>query len=150
MSENEQDTIPQHAPLVAALRYGAAGLVLVAVLSAIVSTIAAGTPGLWGALIGAGLGGAFILATALTMYFMREAAPTTLAAVMLGTWLLKLIIAIAVMAVLRDMDFYDKYALVFTVIAALVVLLGAETMGILRTNVPYVVPEVTTDTEDKS
>lgn len=148
VSEKQQDPIPQHAPFVAAIRYGVTGLVAVAVIGSIVSYVLAGSQGLWGALIGAALGGAFILATVLTMYWMRNSSPTTTGAVLLGSWLLKLIVAIAVMAILRDMDFYNKYALVFTVVAALFVCLAAETMAIMKTNIPYVVPESTEATDE--
>lgn len=148
VSEKQQDSIPQHAPFVAAIRYGGTGLVAVAVIASIVSYLMAGSQGLWGALIGAALGGAFILATVLTMYLMRNSSPTTTGAVLLGSWLVKLIIAIAVMVILRDMDFYNKYALVFTVVAALFVCLTAETMAIMKTNIPYVSPEPSETTDN--
>ncbi len=141
MSEKQQDSIPQHAPFVAALRYGGTGLVVVAVVSSVISFLAAGSRGLWGALIGAAVGGAFIIATVLVMYLMRNAAPTTTGGVLMGSWLLKLLVAIGVLAVLRGMDFYDNKALVLTVVATLIVMLTVETMAIVRTKVPYVEPE---------
>ncbi len=54
---------------------------------------------------------------------------TTAGAVLLGTWLLKLILAIVVMALLKPLDFYSKGALVLTIVFALVIVLGAETYG---------------------
>lgn len=130
----------QFAPLVAAIRFGAAGLAVVTVLSLVVWGLIAGAPGVWGALVGAAVGGAFILATVVIMYATRNVAPTTTGAILLGSWLLKIIIAIAVMVVVRRMDFYDTPALVVTIIAVLVVMLAAEATAIARTNAPYVTP----------
>ncbi|WP_199257131.1 hypothetical protein [Tomitella fengzijianii] len=135
----------QFAPLLAAIRYGAAGLAAVSVVSLIVWGLVAGGPGVWGALVGAAVGGAFILATILIMYATRNVAPTTTGAILLGSWLLKIIIAIAVMVVVRQMDFYDKPALVVTIIAVLVVMLAAESTAIARTNSTYVTPEPSSD-----
>ncbi|WP_182359939.1 hypothetical protein [Tomitella gaofuii] len=131
----------QFAPLLAAIRYGAVGLAAVTVVSLVVWGLVAGVPGVWGALVGAAVGGAFILATIIIMYATRNVAPTTTGAILLGSWLLKIIIAIAVMVVVRRMDFYDKPALVVTIIAVLVVMLAAESTAIARTNATYVTPE---------
>lgn len=138
----------QSAPLLAAIRWGVGGLVLVVVVSVALSTSLAGVPGLWGALIGAAVGGGFVLATVVTLYASRNMDPTTTGAVLLGSWLVKLVIALVVMMALRRMDFYDKGALVGTIIAALVVLLTAETMAVQRTKVPYTDPDPAPGPED--
>ena len=139
--ETGADDQGQFAPLVAAIRFGTVGLAVVTVVSLVVWGLIAGGPGVWGALVGAAVGGAFILATVITMYATRNVAPTTTGAILLGSWLLKIIIAIAVMVVVRRMDFYDTAALVVTIIAVLVVMLAAESTAIGRTNTPYVTPE---------
>ena len=90
---------------------------------------------------GAAVGGGFVLATVVTLYASRNMDPTTTGAVLLGSWLVKLVIALVVMMALRRMDFYDKGALVGTIIAALVVLLTAETVAVQRTKVPYTDPD---------
>lgn len=138
----------QFAPLAAAIRFGAVGLAVVTVVSLVVWGLIAGGPGVWGALVGAAVGGAFILATVVTMYATRNVAPTTTGAILLGSWLLKIIIAIAVMVVVRRMDFYDTAALVVTIIAVLVVMLAAEATAIGRTNTPYVTPEASPGAAD--
>lgn len=122
----------------AAVRYGVIGLVVLAVLGAIISTLIAGVPGLWGALIGAALGGGFILTTALSISLTSKIAPTMAGAVLLGGWLVKMLLAIVVLAALQDLDFYSKKALAFVVVAALVLVLGAEVFGVVRTKAPYV------------
>lgn len=57
---------------------------------------------------------------------------------MLVSWAGKLLVAMVVIAILNQFDFYDRVALFLTVIGALVIVLGAETYGVLRQKVPYV------------
>ncbi|MGV9667572.1 hypothetical protein ACWDUL_33995 [Nocardia niigatensis] len=126
------------APLRAALRYGIAGLAVLVVVSAILSTVFAGLPGLWGALIGAALGGAFILTTAASVLFSAKIESGLQGIVLLGSWVGKLLLAVIVVAVLQQYDFYSRGALFFTVVGALLIVLGAETYGLLRQRVPTV------------
>ena len=123
-----------------AVALGAVGLVVLAVISAGVWSAVDGLPGLWGALLGAGIGGAFVLTTAIVVVATARSAPQTTAAILLGTWLLKLLVAIGVVAALDRFDFYSRPAFAVTIIAALVVVLAGETWGILRTRAPYVEP----------
>lgn len=131
---------PHTAALRRAVRLGAVALVVLAVISAVVWTLVDGTPGLWGALMGAGIGGAFVLTTAIVVIATARSAPQTTAAVLLGTWLLKLVLAIGVVAVLDRFDFYSRPAFAVTIIAALIVVLAGETWAILKTRAPYVEP----------
>ncbi|MBP1159663.1 hypothetical protein ABIC28_004212 [Rhodococcus sp. PvR044] len=130
----------QSAPLRAAVRYGVIGLIALAVIGSIIAFVAAGLPGLWGALIGVAVGGGFILCTALAVLFTEKLPPATSGAVLLGSWLLKMILAILVLGVLKGMDFYSKQALVIVMVLALIIVLGAETYGLLKVKVPYVTP----------
>ena len=125
----------------AAVRYGALGLVALTVVASIVSVLVAGTPGLWGALIGAAVGGGFILFTALGVLLTAKLPAMTAGAVLLGTWLLKLILAIVVMATLDPLDFYNRNALVLTIVLALVIVLGAETYGVSQPSAALRRPE---------
>lgn len=133
---------PQNAGLRTAVRLGGLALVALAVISAVAWGLADGTPGLWGALMGAAIGGAFVLITAIVVIATAGVAPQTTAAILLGTWLLKLVVAIGVVAVIDRFDFYSRPAFAVTIVAALVVVLAAETWGILKTRTPYVEPVV--------
>jgi len=133
------------APMRAAVRYGVLGLLALAVVASIVSVLVAGTPGLWGALIGAAVGGGFILFTALGVLLTAKLPAMTAGAVLLGTWLLKLILAIVVMATLDPLDFYNRNALVLTIVLALVIVLGAETYGVVSQRALYVDPKPSAD-----
>lgn len=128
------------AALRSAVRYGVLGLLALAVVGSIVATLLAGMPGLYGALLGAGVGGLFILCTALGVLFTAKLPATTAGAVILGTWLLKMILAIAVLAILKPLDFYDKMSLVLVMVFSLIIVLGAETYGVLGVKAPYVEP----------
>lgn len=127
-----------NAPLREAVRLGLIGLVVLAVIVIPVGWLVAGSHGLWGALIGLALGGLFVLTTALLVLFTASLPAATAGAVMLGGWLLKVLIALGVLFALRGATFYDTGVFGIVVIAALVVLLAAETYGIIRTRVPYV------------
>lgn len=126
------------APLRAALRYGLIGLAVLVVLATAISGAVAGLPGLWGALIGAAIGGGFILTTAAVVLLGAKLPPSTAGLIMLVSWVGKVLVALIVVAVLGRFDFYDRYALFFTVVGALLIVLGAETYGVLRQKVPYV------------
>ncbi|MEU1985522.1 hypothetical protein [Nocardia sp. NPDC019395] len=136
------------APLRAALRYGLIGLAVLTVLAIVVATLAAGVPGLWGALLGAAIGGGFILTTAAVVLFGAKLPPSTAQLVILASWVGKLLAALIVVAILQQFEFYDRIALFLTVVGALIIVLGAETYGVLRQKVPYVnVPEHVSDSD---
>ncbi|WP_137875727.1 hypothetical protein [Rhodococcus sp. Q] len=126
------------APLRAAVRWGVVGLIALAVVGSIVASLLAGWAGLWGALIGVAVGGGFVLCTALAVLFTEKMPPATSGLILLGSWLLKMILAVVVLGVLKGMDFYSKGALVAVMVLALIIVLGAETIGLVRVKVPYV------------
>ncbi|MBR7513571.1 hypothetical protein KC219_25765, partial [Mycobacterium tuberculosis] len=80
-----------------------------------------GRSGLWGALLGAAIGGVFVLLTAVVVIATARTSPQVTGAVLLGTWLLKLIVAHWVVAALKPLDFYSKPAFATTIVVAMVV-----------------------------
>ena len=125
-------------PLIRALRFGAYALIALTVISLMAWGNARDLPGIWGVLMGAAIGGGFVLATALTVLATSHSTPTATMAVVLGGWLLKMVVIILLLLWLRTMSFYDTTAFGVTTIAALVVALAAETFGIISTRVSYV------------
>lgn len=123
-----------------AVALGAGALVVLMVASAGVWTAVDGRPGLWGALLGAAIGGAFVLLTAIVVIATARTSPQVAGAVLLGTWLLKLIVAIGAVAALKPLDFYSKRAFALTIVVAMVVVLASETIAVVRTRAPYVEP----------
>ncbi|BDT94597.1 MULTISPECIES: hypothetical protein [Nocardia] len=135
------------APLRAALRYGLIGLGVLVVLAVALGAAVSGVAGVWGAVLGAAIGGGFILTTAAVVLFGAKLPPSTAGLVMLVSWVLKILVALIVVAVLQRFDFYDRVVLFLTVVGALIIVLGAETYGVVRQKVPYV---TTTDSESAS
>ncbi|WP_238596831.1 hypothetical protein [Corynebacterium heidelbergense] len=125
-------------PLRRAARFGSLALAAVAVVSLVAWTIAAGSAGFYGALIGSVVGGIFLLTTVFTALATARTAPTTTLAVVLGSWLVKAVVLLIVLLVLKRMTFYSHPALGVTIIVALVVVLATETWAILRTKTLYV------------
>ncbi|MBF6212224.1 hypothetical protein IU433_17415 [Nocardia puris] len=138
------------APLKAALRYGLIGLAILVVLSTALGSLAAGLPGLWGALLGAAIGGVFILTTAAVILYGAKLPPSTAGLVMLVSWVLKVLLVLISVAILNRFDFYDRVTLFLTVVGALIIVLGAETYGVLRQKVPYVSTTAGDSTPDET
>lgn len=124
-----------------AVKWGSAALLALAVVGSGLAYLLAGIPGVWGALIGAALGGLFILATAGSILVGAKTSATNLAMIVLGGWLLKLIFLVVALAVLRNYYFYNRVALFAVVCGAVAVVLGSEVMAVLKTKVTYVQPE---------
>ncbi len=125
-------------PLLRALRLGSWTLVILTIVSLAVWGGLRELPGIWGVLIGAAIGGGFVLATVISVLATSNTSPSTTLAVVLGAWLVKIVVLLLVLAWLRTMDFYDSTALGVTTIAALVVVLATEVWGVVTTRVTYV------------
>ena len=125
-----------------ALYVGVAGWLALSVLSVLVWFLIDGSPGIWGTLVGAGIGGFFVLTTAITTLATAKSPATTMGAVLMGTWLLKLLIVLGVVFVIRDFDFYSRPALVVTMVLSLIVVLSLETWTIVKAKAPVVEPDI--------
>lgn len=137
-AENPTDFDDPQAPLKRALKLGGWALVVLTIVSLAMWGGMRDLPGIWGVLIGAAIGGGFVLLTVVSVLATSNTSPSTTMAVVLGSWTLKLVVLIAVLFVLRGMDFYDTAALGVTVILALIVVLGSEVWGIMTTRATYV------------
>ncbi|MFD6139041.1 hypothetical protein [Promicromonospora sp. NPDC060271] len=112
-----------------------------AVLGSLVGLLVAGQPGLWGGLIGAALAAFFCATTVWSMLYTVGKGATAMGAVVMGSWIAKMVVLVAVLAVLTRFDFYDR------VVLFVVLLLGAVGSAVLdyravkNGRVPYVEPE---------
>src|SRR5699024_552615 len=97
-------------PLLRAVRFGTAALLIITVISLAVWGGVRDLPGIWGVLIGAAIGGGFVLLTAASVLFTSSTNPATTGAVVLGSWLLKIVVLIIVLVLIRDLTFYDRTA----------------------------------------
>ena len=125
-------------PLQRALRLGSIALAIITVVSLAIWGGVRGLPGIWGVVIGAAIGGGFVLITAALVLFTSKSAPSTTMAVVLGGWLLKVVLLIIVLMIIKDMEFYNTMAMFITVVLAMVVVLGTEVWWIITARVTYI------------
>ena len=125
-------------PLLAAARSGAIALAVLTVGSLLVWGGKDGIPGVWGVLLGAGIGGGFVLLTVVSVLVTAKSTPTMTGAVVMFGGLAKIVVLILILLVIRDMTFYDTMAFFVTVVLALIVTLGAEVWGMSQSNLTYV------------
>lgn len=126
-----------------ALRDTALLLGALTVLGIGVGALVAGVPGVWGAVIGVGLALVFSGTTVVAMLRTLHSAPHTMAAVVMGTWLAKVLVVIVALALLREQDFYSRGVL--AAVLALGVLGSAvlDYRAVSTGRVPYVEPGAT-------
>jgi len=117
-------------------------LAALAVLGVGIGALAAGRPGVWGALIGVGLALVFSGTTIVSMLVTARASVQRLAAVVLGAWLGKVLVVIVVLALIQDRDFYDKPVLAVVLLVGVVGSAVLDYRAVSRGRVPYVEPGV--------
>jgi len=115
-------------------------LAVLLVLGVVVGALVAGWPGVWGALLGWALAVVFSTTTIVAMLRTVRSSPAGMAAVVMGTWVAKLLVVIIVLAVLRPLDFYSKP--VFGAVLAIAVIGSAilDYRAVTTGRVPYVEP----------
>ncbi|HZK31856.1 MAG TPA: hypothetical protein VFC72_02980 [Corynebacterium sp.] len=124
-------------PLLRALKYGGIGLVIVTLISLAAWGAAQGLPGIWGVLIGAAIGGGYVLLTALSVLVTANTSTGAAGAIVLGGWLVKLVLVMIIFIALDGLTFYHQWAFVVTLLVALIVVMVAELWGLITTNVTY-------------
>lgn len=129
---------PLHALFSQILRRLVVLTVVVTALAVVVGIVISGTAGLWGALVGGGVGVIFCLTTVASMILSEGRSPQFLALAVLGGWVVKMIVIIAILAVIRDLDFYDRYVLAGTLGTLVITAIVVEMVSITRARVPYV------------
>lgn len=125
-------------PLRRAARNGGIVVGIFIILSLMIWGAVDDLPGLWGALIGGAIGGAFMLLTVLAVLLTANSNPTTTLGAVLGSWLVKVAVVLIVLLVMQDMDFYSRPALAITIIVTMVAALATETYAVTKTQRLYV------------
>jgi hypothetical protein len=116
-------------------------LVLVlAVGGAAVGAVVAGAPGVWGALMAAGIAALFTLGTAVVMLVTADRPLHVAVAAGVGAWLGKTVLVIVVLVLVRDRDFYSPGVFFVVLVLALLGSLAIEMTALLRARVPNVEP----------
>ncbi len=125
------------------LRLGALVALAVGIAGAVIGMIVAGVPGVLGAVAGAGGAAVFLALTAASLLLAGRVAqgdPTSPAffAVVLGGWMLKLIVFLALAVALRGQPWLDPFVFFGTVIAAVIGSLVVDVVAFQRSRIPYV------------
>jgi len=100
----------------------------------------AGAPGVWGAVIGVGLALVFSGTTIVSMLVTAGKPATTMAAVVMGAWLGKVVVLIAALALLRGEDFYHRGVLAAVLVVGVVGSALLDLRAVRGGRVPYVTP----------
>ena len=125
-------------PLLAAARSGAIALAVLTVASLLIWGGKDGMPGVWGVVLGAAIGGGFVLLTVASVLATAKSTPAMTGAVVMFGWLAKIVVLIIILVIIKDMEFYDPMAFFITVVLALIVTLGAEVWGMSQSNLTYI------------
>jgi hypothetical protein len=126
-------------PVVAA-RTGLLALVLVVPVAALAGLLAAGRDGAVGALLGMTVPVAVLLITWGAAEVGASRSPSTFAALLMGSYLVKLVAVIALLAVLDGAELAEPVITGVSAIVGLMVALAVEALVVLRTRAPYVEP----------
>ena len=124
----------------AALRDMVVLVVALTVVGVVVGYAGAGGQGVWGALIGVALALVFSGTTVVSMLWTAGSSATTMAAVVMGAWLGKVVVVIAVLAVLRGEHFYSRGVLAAVLILGVVGSALLDYRAVSGGRVPYVTP----------
>lgn len=98
--------------------------------------------GVWGALVGSLVGGVFLALTAGVARVTAKMDVQVLGFAILGSWLLKIVVLMGVLAWLRNETFYNKGVLFGTLLVTVFGLLILEAVIVTKSKVPYVEPKV--------
>lgn len=109
----------------AALRATLLMLGALTVLGVAVGGLVAGSSGVWGALMGVGITLVFSGTTIASVLYTVDKSPSTMMAVILGAWVAKMAVLLVVLAIVGQLDFYNR------VIFGIVVMIGALGSAIL-------------------
>lgn len=129
--------------LIRALRYGGLLAAVIAVLAGVIGWLVAGTPGVLGALLGAGLSAVFLGMTAFSILIAVRLTSGDLGnpvfiGIVLGAWFAKLLVFLLLGVWLRAQTWLDPLVFFVTVIVAVIGSLVVDVLAFQRSRVPYV------------
>lgn len=120
------------------LKYGSFLTLSIAVLGSITGFVAAGVPGLLGALVGSAIALIFVSLTALSVWIGGRLPLGGFYGVVLGGWLLKVVIFIAAVAILKKVDGLNGIAIFATVVASVLGSLAVDAVVVTKAKIPAV------------
>ncbi len=119
-------------------------LLLLAVLlvtTPVIGWFVSGWPGVWGALVGVALAAVFSLSTPLVMLRTLRSPMMQVTGVVMGTWLVKVVLVIVVLALVRNADWLDPQVLGIVLLVGVLGSLALDLRAVTDTRLPYVSPQ---------
>lgn len=113
-------------------------LVALAVGGALVGWLVAGTAGVWGALLAAGVVALFTLGTVLVMLLTADKPLYVASAAGVGGWIGKMVILFVVLLLVRDRDFYAPGVFFVVLVLGILGSVAIELVAYLRNRVPII------------
>jgi ATP synthase protein I len=123
------------------VRRSAALCSVVAVAMIAICAATAGTKGLYGALIGAGVVTVFFGISVVAVGRAAKVSPMLMMAVAMATYVIKILAFLIVLAVLRHVTVFNPRSLGFTALVLILSWSGAQVITMMRTKMLYVTPE---------
>lgn len=117
---------------------GAWVVAVLAVVGCAVGYLVAGMPGLWGALMGVALAGAYLLTTVVVMILTAEASVNTASTAIIAAWVVKVLITLILLLVVRGRDFFDPVVFFGVIVVAVVATSLVEVLGVMRARIPTI------------
>ncbi len=120
------------------LRWSLLLTLAIAVIGGVIGYFVADWPGVWSALVAAGVTLLFTGLTVLSIILAARFDPMFFIAVILGMWILKFIAFLGVLAIVKAFDFTHDWMLWSTMMAAMVGQLAIDIIVVQRSRQPYV------------
>jgi len=120
------------------LKLGALLIGSIAVLGSAIGFIAAGLPGLLGALAGAAIALIFVSLTALSVLLGSKLSLGGFYGVVLGGWLLKMVLFMIAIAVLKGIEGLNGVAVFATLVASILGSLAVDGFVVTKSKIPAV------------
>jgi hypothetical protein len=129
--------------LLRALRWGALSTVVLLIVCGAIGWWVAGSPGLVGGVLGAGIAGMFLGLTVGSIAFANRFIASDIYlvlffAIVVGGWLLKFILFIVAALLLRDQVWLDPKILFFSLIAGVLISLAMDAFIMLKSRIPII------------
>lgn len=120
-----------------AFRLGGIVLAGGAVLAALIGFLVADVMGLWAGVAGIAVAALAGLMTPAAMQLAHRQPPHVMAAIILGTWLAKMVVIVIAVLLLGQIDGFPRPVFGVAVIGGILVTLGIDAVVLTRGRVPY-------------